>query len=273
MLDKKSAVCLLTILACFFLFADQPQAAVKMNVDPPRVEITMAPGQEQGGQISIFNHDQTGPIHVKAYVNDLVYLPDGSNDFLASGTTPWSVADWVKISPTEFEVPPGEPKQVRYIVEIPPGAQGGRYGVVFFEISPRLQELKDKTGAAVNLRIGSIFLLVAKGTEVNSAELIDLKVGSADAAGSFAISCNIRNDSNILVRPFGTVKILSDASTELAEVMINESKSGVLPGTSRQFSATYDQTKLAPGEYSALAVLDYGGEVLLGGQSRFTISR
>ncbi|NQS99919.1 MAG: hypothetical protein HQ595_02450 [Candidatus Omnitrophica bacterium] len=272
MLKVRSAVCLCLIGVSFFLLPDLA-CAVKMNVDPPRVEITMEPGQEQGGYITISNHDADRPIHVRAYVSDLVYLPDGSNDFLASGTTPWGITDWVKIGPTEFDVAPGRDRQVRYIVEIPRGARGGKYGVVFFEISPTLREIQDKTGAAVNLRIGSIFLLVAKGTEIQSAELIDLKVGQPDADGNFEVSCNIRNDSNVLIRPFGTVKILSDVDTELAQVIVNPEKSGVLPGTSRQISVKYDKAKLAPGRYAALAVLDYGGEILLGGQTLFTISR
>ena len=217
------------------------------------------------------NYDQADPIHVKAYVNDLVYLPDGSNDFLSAGATPWSVNDWLKLSPTEFNIPAGEEVKVRYIAQIPKATQGGRYGVVFFEVSPPLNQLKGKTGAAINLRIGSIFLITVAGTERYSAELQDFVIGKPDAAGAFTLFCNVRNNGNILVRPHGTIKIIDADQAQIAELQINQEKTGVLPGTNRQFSVQYNQGKITPGKYFAQIVLDYGGDVLLGGQAAFDV--
>jgi P pilus assembly chaperone PapD len=243
--------------------------AVKMNIDPPRVEVSVKPGQRQSGYITVLNYDQDRPIHVKAYINDLVYLPDGSNDFLPAGTTPWSLDGELKISPTEFDIAAGEETKVRYIAEVPRKMKGGSYGVVFFEVSPPLEELKGKTGAAINIRVGSIFLITAKGTEIYKAELQDLSVGKPDQEGMIKISCNVRNQGNILIRPNGTVKIIDLAKTEIAELKLNEEKSGVLPGTSREFSVQYDRGKIPAGKYFVQAVLDYGGEILLGGQTTF----
>ena len=264
----KNLVCLSVILLGLFLVTDSAYA-LKMNIDPPRVEMSIRSGEEQGGHVSVLNYDDEQAIHVRAYVNDLVYLPDGSNDFLSEGTTPWSVADWLKISPTEFDIPAGKEVQVRYMAEVPQGAVGGRYGVVFFEVSPSLREFKDKTGAAINVRIGSIFLITVKGTETYTAQLQDLIVGAADENGVFEISCNISNDGNVLIRPFGSVKIFDSTKREIVELKLNEGKTGVLPGTSRQFSVQYDQGKITSGKYFAQVVLDYGGAVLLGGQTSF----
>lgn len=243
--------------------------ALKMNIDPPRVEISINPGEEQSGYIRVLNYDEHKSIHVKAYINDLVYLPDGSNDFLPVGTTPWSVEGELKISPTEFEIAAGDEIKVRYIAEVPRDMKGGSYGVVFFEVSPPLEELKGKTGAAINIRLGSIFLITAKGTEVRKAELQDLSVGKPDQEGIIKISCNIRNQGNILIRPNGPVKIIDSAKTEIAELELNEEKTGVLPGTSREFSVQYDQGGVPAGKYFVQVVLDYGGNILLGGQAAF----
>lgn len=266
----KKAVFLSAILISLFLF-DYCAYAVKMNIDPPRVNISVNPGEEASGYIAVFNYDEDEPIHVKAYINDLVYLPDGSNDFLPEGTTPWSVADWLKIGPTEFDIPPQEEVKVRYIAEVPEGIEGGRYGVVFFEMSPSLEKLKDKTGAAINIRLGSIFLLTVKGTEKYDAELQDLTVGKPDANGAFEIYCTVKNNGNVLIRPNGPIKLIDSSKTEIVELILNEEKSGVLPGTSRQFSVQYDKGKITPGEYFAQIVLDYGADILLGGQTSFSV--
>jgi len=256
-----------------FLFLFQYCAyAFRMNTDSPRVEMSVDPGKGQSGYISIFNYDEEETIRVKAYINDLIYLPDGSNDFLPAGVTPWSVADWLKIAPTEFNIPPKGEAKVRYRTDVPKGVEGGRYGVVFFETSPSLKELKDKTGATINVRIGSIFLITVKGTERYNTELEDLAVGKPDENGVFEISCNIKNNGNVIIRPNGPVKIIDSSKSEIAELKLNEEKSGVLPGTSRQFSVKYDKGKIAPGEYFAQVVLDYGGETLLGGQVAFNVN-
>ncbi len=271
MAKMKKSVFLSAVLVFLFLFKYYAYA-FKMNIDPPKLEISVNPGEGQSGYISVFNDDENEPIHVKTYINDLVYLPDGSNDFLPVGTTPWSVADWLKIAPTEFNIPPKGEMKVRYRVDVPKGAEGGRYGVVFFETSPPLDKLKVKTGAVINVRIGSIFLITVKGTERYNAELEDLAVGKPDEKGVFEISCNIRNNGNVIIRPNGPVKIIDSSKIEIAELELNEEKSGVLPGTSRQFSVKYDKGKIAPGEHFAQVVLDYGGETLLGGQAAFNVN-
>ena len=264
------SVFLITVVISLFLL-DYSAYAFKMNIDPPRIELSAAPKSETGGYITILNDDENNPIHIKAYINDLVYLPDGSNDFLPGGSTPWTVSDWLKIGPTEFDVPPGDQVKVRYIANIPEGVRGGRYGVVFFEVSPSLEELKGRTGAAINVRLGTIFLISVAGTEEYRAALEDLKVGAVDKDGSFEIYCTVRNGGNVLIRPNGPVKIIDSSKTEIAELTLNTGKTGVLPGTNRQFSVKYDGKKLAPGEYFVQVVLDYGGEDYLGGQIGVTI--
>jgi len=266
----KNPVFLIAILISLLL-PNYSAHAFRMNVDPPRVEVSISPGEEAGGSITVVNYDELESIHVKVYINDLVYLPDGSNDFLPEGSTPWTVSDWLKIGPTEFDIPPAGEMKVRYIAEVPKGVTGGRYGVAFFEVSPPLAVLEGKTGAAINVRLGSIFLITAAGTEKYIAGLQDVRVGKPDKDGAFDIYCTVKNGGNVLIRPNGPVKIIDSSKTEIAEFLLNGSKSGVLPGTDRQFSLKYDQGKLAPGEYFVQIVLDYGGEDFLGGQIGFTI--
>jgi P pilus assembly chaperone PapD len=266
----KNTVFLIAVSISLFL-PDYSAHAFKMNVDPPRVELSLKPGKEAGGSITVVNHDEFNPIHVKVYINDLVYLPDGSNDFLPEASTPWTVSDWLKIGPTEFDIPPEGKVKVRYIAEVPKGVTGGRYGVAFFEVSPPLAALEGRTGAAINVRLGTIFLITAGGTEKYIAGLQDVSVGKPDENGAFDISCTVKNGGNVLIRPNGPVKIIDSSNKEIAELKLNRAKTGVLPGTDRQFSIKYDRKKLPPGEYFVQVVLDYGGEDFLGGQIGFTI--
>ena len=257
--------------AIIFLFLVSFSAhAVKMNIDPPRVKLFINPGGTESGYITVLNYDQNEEIHVKVYVNDLVYAPDGSNDFLPEGTTPWAAADWLKIGPTEFDLKPSDQMKVRYVVDVPEDATGGRYGVVFFEMSAPPDELT-ATGAAINIRLGSIFLVTVKGTESYDAELQGLKVSKPDEDGAFDISCMVRNSSNVLIRPRGPVKIIDSSQNEVAELLLNPQDGGIFPRTNREFVVKYEKKKLVPGEYFVQVVLDYGGEDYLGGQISFNV--
>ncbi|MFC1577022.1 hypothetical protein ACFL3N_01645 [Candidatus Omnitrophota bacterium] len=251
------------------LFLCQPALALKLNIDPPRVEINVKPGEETSGYVNVLNYDEKGMIHVKAYAQDLVYLPDGSNDFLPLESTPWSMSDFIKIGPTEFDIPAGSNEMVRYIVSVPEEAKGGFYGVVFFEVATPPSEFTG-AGANVNVRLGSIFLLTVEGTEAVEAKLKAIDIAGPGEETPLDISVTVYNGSNILVRPFGSVKIIGMDKTIVAEIPMNKKKGGIFPRTNGKFSSQYEK-KLKAGDYFAQVVLDYGGEVLLGGQKKFTI--
>ena len=264
---KRLIICFiaLTVLGCLSV----PSYAMKMNIDPARVEITAKPGEEKSGVVTVLNYDESTPVRIKAYVQDLVYLPDGSNDFLKPGSTPWSMGEWIKIGPTEFNIPPGKQEQVRYLISVPKDAKGGRYGIIFFETVPTPSEAKG-AGATVNVRLGSIILVTVDGTSVIKAKLTTMYTGTTDKG--FEISWTVYNNSNILIRPFGTIKIIDSAKKEVATIDANKEKSGILPQTNRKFTVLYkDIAKLPKGDYYAQVVLNYGGQALLGGQTKFRI--
>jgi len=243
--------------------------AMKMNIDPARAEVTIKPGEEKAGAVSVLNYDEETPVHVKAYVQDLVYLPDGSNDFLPVGSTPWSLGDSIKIGPTEFDIPAGKQESVRYVVSLPKDAKGGRYGVIFFETATPPSQFK-QVGATVNVRLGTILLVTAEGTSIIKAKLTGMAVNTKEKEKGVEITWTVYNDSNILIRPFGTVKIIDDKKTEVKTLDVNKEKAGILPQTNRKFSVQYKE-KLPKGDYFVQVVLDYGGETLLGAQSKFKI--
>lgn len=243
--------------------------AMKINIDPARAEIVLKPGKEVTGVVTVLNYDEESPVHVRAYVQDLVYLPDGSNDFLPPGSTPWALGDAIKIGPTEFDIPAGKQVQVRYVISLPKDAKGGRYGVIFFETATPPSEFR-RVGATVNVRLGTILLVTAEGTSVIKAKLTGMSVDAKEKDKGVEIACTVYNDSNILIRPFGTVKIIDESKAEVTTIDVNKDKAGILPQTNRKFSVK-SKEKLPPGDYYAQALLDYGGDALLGAQSRFNV--
>ncbi len=250
----------------FIIILVDSVSAFRFNVDPPRIKLTINRGEKKNSYVVISNTHPKEPIHIRAYVQDLVYLPDGSNDFLPPGTTPWSCADWINLNPRDFDLPPNKEQVVKFQVKVPPDARGGYYGIIFFEVfTPPSQ--KDVSAAAIAVRIGTIVLVDVAGTTEYRAELTNLSV-TVTEKGLYDISCTVKNSGNVLVRPTGTVQILDMDELELATIDFNSAREGIFPGTSRKYTVSYNG-HLKEGKYIVRLLLDYGGESLLGGQALF----
>ncbi len=243
--------------------------ALNINIDPPRIELSLKPEEEKSGFVIIQNKDETGSIHIKAYIQDLVYLPDGSNDFLPVGSTPWSLKDYMKIGPTEFDILAGKQEMVRYVVSLPKEARGGYYGVVFFEATVPPSEFL-KIGANINVRLGTIMLVTAENTDIIKVRMKAIKVDVGGKEQNINVSCTVFNEGNVIARPNGTVKFIDMNKSVVAEVPINKDKGGVLPNTARTYLTDYKEA-IKKGVYYAQVVLDYGGASLLGGQMKFEV--
>ncbi len=255
-----------------FLFIIPASAfAFQFNIDPPRVELTINRGEKKNSYIVVSNTHPQEPIHIRAYVQDLVYLPDGSNDFLPPGTTPWSCAEWISLKPNAFDLPANKEQVVKFQVKVPPEARGGYYGVIFFEVLTQSNR-KDISSAAIAVRIGTIVLVDVAGTAEYKAKLTELSVTKVekDNVPALTLSCIIKNLGNLLIRPTGTIRILDPQGREQTIMDLNPGKGGIFPGTSRRFILSLKKP-LKEGRYIVRALVDYGGEHLLGGETSFDV--
>ncbi len=258
---------LITLLIFFSLAT--PSYAVKFNVDPPKLNLTIKEGEKKRDYITITNLDQKESIYVKSYIRDIIYLPDSSNDFPPPNSTPWSCAEWIRLNPSEFSLAPGSDQIVKIEVKVPAGATGGYYGIVFFEVQGG--EKPPTTGVTVNVRIGTILLVTVKGTATYNAKITKFVARLDAKTKGVLVNCFIQNDSNVLIRPEGVIRILTEKGEKVTEKDLNEKKVGILPKTSKEFMLSFEKEELKKGSYIIQAVIDYGGKTLLGGQTSITI--
>ncbi len=258
----------LIISLCFFFFITEA-FAFQFNVDPPKLNLNVKPGDKKSGYITITNTNPKDSIHIKSYPLDLVYLPDGSNDFVPLGSTPWSLGTWIKIKPEEFDIGSNQEQVVRFQVKAPSDAQGGYYGVIFFEMFSPQTIKNEQATITIGVRIGTIILAEVTGTAVYEAKIVDLEAAKKD--DNYQIQYTIENSGNILVRPFGTAQILDTRGKVVAKIEVNPNKEGIFPQTSRKFTVDYNKP-LGEGRYVVRIVLDYGGETLLGAETALDVN-
>ena len=237
--------------------------AFSFSLEPARIELSVPVGKRRGKVVLVNNTRAEQSLHVKIYVQDVVYLPDGTNDYVPPGSTEWSCASWLSITPTELDVSAGKSAEVRVSAVAPEGAQGGHYAIVFFETSPTYTE---QQGVGVNFRLGALTEVVVPKTEQHQATLAKMSLTKPREVG-----VDIFNEGNVLVRPKGKVKIFDQHGKRVGQVDFNPQRLGVLPKTLRSFQVPLDRVSLSRGTYRVKAEIDYGTKYLLVGELPFSV--
>lgn len=250
----------LAFLLCVLGVINHRAEAFSFSVEPSRVEISVPAGKTRGKTVRVKNLVEDSSTHLKVYFQDVIFKPDGSNDFPEPGSTAWSCAKWLQVVPQEVDLGPGKFEDVRLSVSVPEGSTGGHYAMVFFETSAPYYE----QGLGVNFRIGAIVQVTVPDTEVYQAKLADIRIASPK---DFQV--DIFNDGNLLVRPKGKVKVFNEQSKRVAQWDFNTQTLGILPKSLRTFHIT--PAALSAGSYRLKVEIDYGSRYLLVGEKPFTV--
>lgn len=249
---------MVAVLALFFWYGLLLyRNAFAFSVDPARIELEIAAGRQKGVMVSIDNRESQEPLHIKIYPQDIVYQPNGEYEYPAAGTTAWSCANWIKVTPSEIDIPAGKKASVRVSVTVPGGIKGGYYSMLFFESGTSYTA----QGLGINFRIGALVGVSVANTQERMAELADFSFKAPNE-----IEVDIRNKGNVLIRPKGKIKIQDvSGKAKAKQVDFNLHAQSILPNTSRKFSIELDQP-LLKGSYKIRAEIDYGTKKLLIGE-------
>lgn len=240
------------ILCSLILLSLAAGEAYAFSIEPARVELSIPAGRQRGKAITIDNSRSDEPLHLKIYMQDVLFLPDGTNDFSVAGSTPYSCASWVRIVPEEIDVPAGKTQDIRIHVAVPAEARGGYYGMLFFESSSGTGQ-----GLNINFRIGGLLDITVSNTEERLAKIVNFALNTPRQIG-----LDIFNEGNVLLRPKGKIKIFNAKGKRVKQVDFNLQGWGVLPKGMRKFSTELGQP-LPSGQYLLKAEIDYGTKYLL----------
>ncbi len=198
------------------------------------------------------------PERIHAYCQDWTLKPDGVVVFVAGGKLPGSASSWVQLVPAEFELKPGETRRVRYTIRVPADASGERRAAVIFEAAARLVSTPGAPSRLVP-RIGTILYVDAGPRQPGRARVVRLDVGRA--GGMLAV----QNSGSAHLRFTGQLEV-RDAHGALVR-RCNLNPFVVLPAPFNRHNARLGPEileGLPRGRYQVTAILDYGGDALLG---------
>ena len=213
----------------------------------------ISPGENISGKVTVHNTSDT-PINIRVYWEDFRYEPpfDGKKQFLAAGTTSYSIANWATLSAEKFTLPGFGKRDVDYVINVPSDVRGGYYGVLFFEKSP--EEVTGSHGLSIVARVGSLFFLESNDRNKDAA-ITDWQVEGDSLKGKFT------NKGDVIAIPKGVFYVMNSEGLAVDRGEIE--KLYIPPTESADFLFNLSPD-LRAGKYSAVITFDLNdGDVLV----------
>jgi len=230
-------------------------AAASIGISPVTFELTGRPGEAIENYLKVFN-PSSDTIGVKMQIEDIA--PTGEEGFVAvepPETETYSLASWIKTDPEEFELKPGEERQVKFTLTIPENAEpGGHYGTVLAGTKAIMGS--GSTGAAIVQRIGALVLLIVPGEMKEGLIVKDFSAPIFSEYGPINFSVKFENTGTVHLKPTGLITINNLLGRNSAVIPFPERN--VLPGGIRKIDVAWDKKLLWPGRYTAIITGNYG---------------
>jgi P pilus assembly chaperone PapD len=241
-------------------------AQISLNVVPMTVEADVEAGSSYTASIRVQSEPSAQPaatpMRIRVSVMDWTLTLDGTPQFVAASTLPGSCSRWVQVNPAEFELKPGEVQEVRYTLTVPPDARGTFRTILMFEPG-RPPARSREQGMTIVGRVGSI-IYATVGPHHKSAQISQF---SATATG---LSLTLENKSDDHLRLTGTVQVKDQTGKVVRDEKLPAAVVLPRPDNRRQLRLNWSRP-LPAGQYTITAILDYGGEELLGAETPISV--
>ncbi len=119
---KKSIIYKFLPFLILFIFISGCSPVMAWTVSPVRFEIEGEKGKEYTFTFAVLNESQLHQKRFEINVDD--WIIDKNNNFLRKAFNPgvtnkYSASQWIKVTPQQFAVGPGETKNIRFTVSVP----------------------------------------------------------------------------------------------------------------------------------------------------------
>jgi P pilus assembly chaperone PapD len=214
---------------------------------------------------SVLNNE-TDPLEIQISLADWDRDITGENRFYPPGTLPRSAAPWLSVSPLRFELEPNKQQEVRFSIKVPSDIAGTYWAAIMVEAAPKqTQPQPPGTTVIVRRRFAVKVLETPPGTGTKDGRIALIDVRGLNPPNYLV---EFENRGTIHApRVTGRIELRDEKGTLLEKLDLESFP--ILPGAKRLLKVTSARKKgdlLPPGKYLVVAVLDYGGETLAGGQ-------
>jgi hypothetical protein len=207
------------IILLLLLVLLQTVSYANLSIDPYKIEMKIDKNSSFGSSWLVKNNYDRD-IELEVTVSEWGSYK-GNKDIL--------VGSWLKISPAHIRMKKGESAAVDYSVKTNASMEGSMLAQVSFAVLP-------EQGGNVTMKISTPVHAIIRGTEKVYFDIETLSiVPSSTGGGINKLNITIRNGGNILIKPFGEVKIY-DKKKKVVSSLNFESDRSVFTDSSDVFS-------------------------------------
>ena len=245
---------------CLVLGMASPVLAGGLSVSGGKIETSVSPGSNSTYVITVSNAS-TAPMDIGVTIEG--YGVSLTNDFIgltpSDDTNPYSARTWLSVTPSNFNLNPGDSQNVTVTVNVPAGTgKGGRYAIVMIQtIPPPGQQVA--TVSAVAARV----LLTVSGYGVDTSSQITgvTQVNSTSQAPA-AVMVTLADSGNFYLYPEIDVTLMK--GNQVMATGSVDTGWPLLPGYSRQYQLNLTGNATLPsGSYEAeIEVKDGSGNTV-----------
>jgi hypothetical protein len=232
-----------------------------VSISPALIEETLDPGFTKEYEIEIQNLDTNEQTFFLFTRNIRDVRPGGVPVFAREGDelTGMELSSWVELPISTLTLAGEERQTVRFTLNVPEDASpGGHFGGVFISLEP--PEIEN-SGASVGYEVANIISIRVSGDVVEQASIRQFSTDRfIYGSQNIDFTTRIENAGNVLVRPFGPVKITNMLGQTVDTFMFNEVQSGVFPGKTREFKFDWQGQGVGFGRYEVELSAVYGEE-------------
>jgi hypothetical protein len=247
------------ILSSFFTKAQD------FEVAPVKMIFNINAGESDTKILTIRNH-ANATTKFSLLLADFVVDNDGHSQEMARNSTKNSCSEWLQPEQTVFEINPGESLDVKIKMNAPADDYSARWAMMYVQTLPaetsHNADKSMKTGVILTGRIAVQIFRVAGSNGVLKASISNIteKITSDNTKRIF--TANLQNTGSAIANckiTFMASNLETAEETSFAPVNLE-----LLPGCTRTIQFELPKT-LPPGEYSLIALLDYGSKTTIEG--------
>jgi len=244
------------------------------KVDPMLFSLQVLRGDTLSRAFSVLN-ESSEVKRFQVVTKDWVFSRTGEEKELEQGENPRGCASWVTVTPRDFTLGPGERETIRFSLSVPRRGMAGSHWCAMYVVPfdrPRLATRAAGEGRTLSIFVQlrakvSVVATVEPGLDARG-EITGIKVRYARQNRKILTDVTFSNPGNVLLQCRGRVEIRNEVGETVLSFPMNRFTS--LPGLDR--TVTGEQAAdLVPGEYSALAIVDFGGDYLVAGEAFFRV--
>ncbi len=247
---------------CVGLAGIPSQALLISNIE---FDLVLPRGASETLSFQVLNNEAE-PLEIQINLADWDRDITGENRFYPPGTLPRSLAPWLSVSPLRFDLAPNEQREIRFSIKVPSDIAGTHWAAIMVEAAPKQpQPQPPGTTIVVRRRFAVKVLETPPGTGTKDGRITLIDVRGLNPPNIFIEFENRGTIHTPEVK--GRIEIRDDKGAPLEKLEVESFPA--LPGAKRLLKVTSARKKgdlLPPGKYLILAILDYGGESLAGGQ-------